>query len=442
MSLKPEDEMLAPLFQSLRHGSEERPDLNRINELASKPLSALTAEDCEAILSLQPEMMKDLMALRELPLKETLGVDGTEEIPTEILSLLARAPWRGDIRIGYTGSGLFRVSFRRGEFGLNPWIGTTFEIAKRMLGIQEIGLWPAERIEFSWPREKSILKSEIRLRKGTPVLRVRHDGCGERLDRRDPITVQCWRGGYLVGEKGLDSEDPELVVKLKSDWPYLIHIRGENPAVLKVLCRPVELSPSEMRMAALLRVLMGNVSGGLEMIRKGLIPSTPAFRWVLSILSRCLPEPACQMGFSVVRDAAVRDDVRAGVQELFTALAVGWLGETGRKPHPESVMKELEERKELVAHGFLFALRENYEEALSMWESDDRSAKENAFVIASRTVAEEMLPHAGAKTMDLKSLPERDVETAMQSVSALAACRKRGFEDYNRLADALAAACR
>lgn len=440
MCLEPDDELLAALFRARTRDAAEEPDLNRIVELAAEQLSPEAAEEILEILSLDPETRADLVALREEMHREGEGEAGEPNV--QMLKAVAGARWWAALRIGYTKEGLFRVTDPGAPVRFPRWVDRVFAMGRRMTGGGEVGVWPTEKIEFGWPGEDPILLGSVSVRKQAPVLTVRRSLSGRAKETAGELKLKYWRGNQWVGVETLRTEEPQLAIRLKPKWPYILAVRGEEPLVLKVVTHQVEFSPAELRAAALLRVVAGDVDGGFGLIRSRLVPVTRVFRWTLGLLSRCLPEEAAQAGYAVVRDAATQEEVRSGLKELFETLAAGWLEATGGAMKEGGMERALEEKKGPVARGFALALGGSYREAATFWESSEEDVPSEPHVAAALYLARRLSVGPESPPGTIQPLADEDLERVMRCARGLPEGKKQGEDSVEGLAEGLAEVCR
>jgi len=441
MCAKPDDELLAALFRARAEVKGKDLDMNRIAELLSGTIPE-SAEAWQEISALDPDLCEAVLTLRREPPQETAEAGGREESEENILNVLAGARWRAALRIGYTKEGLFRVADPGAPVRFPRWVDRVFAMARRMTGGGDVGVWPTEEIEFGWPGDDPILLGSVSVREEAPILTVRRSLSGRAKETAGELEVDYWRGGQWVGAATLWKEEPQLVIHLKPEWPYLLAVRGDEPLVLKIATRPVEFSPAELRAAALLRVLAGDVDGGFGLIRKRLVPVTRAFRWTLGLLSRCLPEEAAGAGYAVVRDAAAQEEVRSGLKELFETLAAGWLEAIGEAPEPEKTEGALEGRKGPVARGFALALAGSYREAATFLESSESEATPQPHVAAALYLARRLSAAPELPGETIQPLADEDLERVMRCARELAEGKQQGEDIVDRLAEGLAEVCR
>ena len=132
------------------NGNPKTSDLNRIVELAMEKIPPDAQEEWEEIESLDPEVREGLMALREISAQEMESAEISAPV-REIVSTLSGAHRYGNLRVAFTNSGLLRVCDPKGDIEIRPWIAKVFDISKRMIGRGDVGVWPTERLEFSFP---------------------------------------------------------------------------------------------------------------------------------------------------------------------------------------------------------------------------------------------------------------------------------------------------
>ena len=438
MNLKPDDEMLAQLFEVWSREKGEAPDLNRIAQLASGSMPPKTDKARDEILSLDPEMRRALFAAWEYCREEPSEHGERDEPSVEMLMALAESRWRGVMRVCHGDEALYRVTHGGDDIRIAPWIDKLFDLGKRMLDLEETGLWPTDEVSFSWPGESPLLEATFRSRGGETHLMVHR--CDGEAPRK--IEIEYWRGNKWVGVKRLGPDDPELAIPIRPAWPYLLIVHAEEPLVLKLTCNPTEFSPSERRMAALLRLLAGDIGGSFQMIQTGLVPAHRVFTWTHALIANCLPEQVEQAGYAVVRNAAVRENMQSGLKDIFTALAFGWLTEAAQKPELEQLEQTLEKRKEPVARGFLLALRGKYEEALNIWELAEEAIGREPYTLAARRLAGALCFKPKIFASEERPLPDKELEIVMRCAEVLSISDEGEELDLERLADCLNEASR
>lgn len=442
MEMEPENKLLAALFRTLREQSNEESDLNTIAAWALGDFPPEAGVRLEDLVSLDPDLAMAMKAVRDYSREEGAEGEKLSEPARKLAKALGEAQWHGSMRAGYTKEGMFRVSDPQGELLFSTWIETVFRLARKIADSPDCGVWPSDEVRFSWPREKPTLQAGIQVWNENPVLTVRRHGSTHQTEELEEIKLDCWRGSQWLGVSTLWEEEPELVLSLEPERPYFLVIRGAKTSALKLVFHQVEFSPGETRLAAALRVLSGDVAGGFEWARRPGVSHPRGFRWVLGLLSQCLPEPARKAGFTAARDAAVQEETRADLRELFGALAAGWLAATGQPADEETIEPALEERRAPAARGFLLALRGAYEDALSIWDLTEETASEEPHILAGRRLAGQLCSKPVTSKQERGAIADRDLETAIRCAAALEACGEKGNEEFDRLEECLRAACR
>jgi hypothetical protein len=136
-----------------------------------------------------------------------------------------------------------------------------------------------------------------------------------------------------------------------------------------------------------------------------------------------------------VREAAVQEEMQAGIRDLVETLSADWLKTSGVEVAQKPVEKTLQSRADPEAQGFLAILGGAYEEALAVWESGGEEVRQDPHVLAGRLLANELCREPKTFEEALKPLPNEELDQAVRCIEELGFCRKTG--NFSRLADAL-----
>lgn len=440
MSENPKEILSKVLSEGLSRRKRRDLDLLRIAELSMPHSSNDTDEELEEILSLDPEMRAAWMGFRKYAKEESEQEWELCEDQREEIAWITHSTWTSSIRVVYSAEGLFRVTQWRDTIHLSPWLGTVFAISKRMRGAESTGIWPSHQVDFAWPGDKPVLQGRIRVRNGSPVFTVRFLE-NENPQSGNPVEIDYWREDSWVGRRPLSLQRPEMEIQLKSGSPYLFCANGPQKYVLKINCVEGEFSLVDLRVAALLRVLMGDMTSGFELLRNPSHSSSQSFRWVLGLLSRCPPADALMCGYVPVRDDSAMEETKTLLKDLFAALAAGWIGEDQSTHDSGEVIDKLRGRADPISHGYVLALQERYEEALPFLGQEEKDQIDNPYVTAARYLTRRILFGIQVECEELPILDGKDLDTAMQCLQALRRSPGEGEEDYGPLADCLISAC-
>ena len=441
MKCKPDDEILAALFQARSAGRAEEPDLNLMARWASGGLAPDTEAELDRLFFLGPDLGGPSVALRDYLRSEETATEDASLPNTEPLRILAVARWRGLVNVGCDEGDLYRVSHRGGEIRFPPWIDRVFSIGKRMMGSLESGIWPTNEVSFVWPAGDPLLHTSVRCRQGETLLSIRCLDIQQSQGHCEKVEIEYWQGDRWAGVERIHPDNPEVCLHLKPKWPYLLVVPGEEPLALRVAWNRVGLSAVERRMAAMLRILSGDVGGGSRLVRQDLVPRTPTFDWGLTLLRRSLPPQVAQAGFAMVREASVEEEQRTGSRELFLALAAGWVGKRDEPIEFQQISALLAEQGP-VAKGFRLALEGAYEEALGAWAAVEETKRQEPYVQAARFLATRLCSEPKDWREKREPLPTEDLEAVFRLAEALRECEKEEENNLDRLADSLSKVCR
>ncbi len=441
MTDRSKNQVLETIGKALNQGKTRDPDFLEVAGWAESALGPGPVEDWETLFALDPETREALLALREYPQADHVERVEIQDDQREVFSLIAQAGWSGSLRIGYSLQSVFRVTQGTAVIHLPTWMNRLYRLSRQMLQSDHTGIWPSQRVEFAWPDDQPVFRASVRIRQGTPVLTLRWEWQQVNPDSSHPIEVEYWRGRQWVGSIPLSQEDPETEFHLKPGWPYLFCARTSPPCVLKLTCGEEEISPAEWRMAILLRVLMGDISGGFGLFRQMSHLSTPAFRWLLAVMSRCLPEQSLEAGYAPVRDALVEEEVGDAVSELFRSLARGWLARLGHDSDHAGLSQVLSQINDPFAQGFLLAIQGNYEEALDAWLGSRHEKTFEVEVAGACFLAFIMIFPDKTEPIEIPTFVNKELDAMIQCLMALRECRLAGIEDLTQLAQHLRAVC-
>jgi hypothetical protein len=135
------------------------------------------------------------------------------------------------------------------------------------------------------------------------------------------------------------------------------------------------------------------------------------------------------------------EEIQAGVTDIFSALAIGWLSEAHPQPGTAEVAARLEKADDPTARGFLLALRGDYEEALTYWETRDEEQSGRIYVAGASYLASRLLSVTASTDEEIPALADGDLDKAMQCIGALREFQGLGEEEIAQLAERLKSAC-